>query len=153
MAAVDVIRENGTGATPPGDVGASTAPTWDEIVKLPEIQALPPDQLEAARHQYFLDVVAPVVQPQHLDGALLAFNTDTLPEGGAGGWKNVEPEKPSGWLAPTVNDSAGPFEKNQRFADPVRGYDGLFKNIEMGIQGGRRQMPQTVNDSYPVYVR
>ena len=147
MAQVDVIRENGTGAKPKEDVGESATPTWDEVVKLPEIQALSPDQLEAARHQYFLDVVAPVVHPQQMDGALLAFNIDTLSKGGTGGWRNVEPEEPS------VNDTAGPFPRNQRFADPVRHYDELFKNIEMGIQGGKRPVPRTVNDTYPVYVR
>jgi hypothetical protein len=54
-------------------------PTWDEVTKLPQMQALPFDQLEAARHQYFLDVVAPKVPTQDLDAARAAFDADTKP--------------------------------------------------------------------------
>lgn len=54
-------------------------PTWDAVVKLPEMQALPFDQREAARHQYFLDVVAPQIPTEHLDSARAAFDADTKP--------------------------------------------------------------------------
>lgn len=54
-------------------------PTWDEVIKLPEIQALPFEHREAARNQYFLDVVAPEVPTEQLDAARAAFDADTKP--------------------------------------------------------------------------
>lgn len=54
-----------------------------------------------------------------------------------GGWQNFQPQ------AQTVSDTTGPFPRNQRFADPVRNYDALFKNIE---QGQRIETPRPAPD-------
>lgn len=54
-------------------------PTWDVVLKMPEMQGMPSDQIEAARNQYFLDVVAPVVSTEQLQAARKAFDDDTMP--------------------------------------------------------------------------
>lgn len=54
-------------------------PTWDEVTRLPEMQRLKPDDLEAARNQYFADVVAPQVPTEQLPAARSAFDADTNP--------------------------------------------------------------------------
>lgn len=59
---------------------AKKPPTWSEVVKLPQMQRLSTDQLEAARNQYFSDVVAPVIQdPEQMKAARSAFDKDTAP--------------------------------------------------------------------------
>lgn len=66
-------------AAQPPQTTPKPPPTWDEVTKLPEIQALPFDQREGARNQYFLDVVAPQIPTEHLDAARAAFEADTKP--------------------------------------------------------------------------
>lgn len=67
---------------------------------------------------------------------VLGVRPEELKEGGTGGWRNVEP-LPQGRL---VSDTNGPFPQNQRFADPVRNYDALFRNVE---RGERVETPRT----------
>lgn len=47
--------------------------SWPEVVASPQYQALPPDQQETARAQYFDAVVAPRVPPEHLEEARQQF--------------------------------------------------------------------------------
>lgn len=54
-------------------------PTWDEVLRLPQMRHLSHDELEAARHQYFVDVVAPLVPTPDLPAARAAFDSDTAP--------------------------------------------------------------------------
>lgn len=51
--------------------------TWDSVASNPEYQKLPPDQQEAARQQYFQDVVAPQVPADHVDMARQQFDAST----------------------------------------------------------------------------
>lgn len=53
------------------------------------------------------------------------------------GWRAVDEPLPQGRL---VSDTTGPFPQNQRFADVVRNYDALFRNVE---HGGRVETPRT----------
>lgn len=55
------------------------APTWNEVLKMPEMQGLEHEQLEEARNQYFLEVVAPQVPTPDLKAAREAFDRDTAP--------------------------------------------------------------------------
>ena len=64
--------------------GVKTVPAgkpipWDEVVKLPEMRGLSSDELEQARNEYFLDVVAPQIQTEDLAVAREAFDADTKP--------------------------------------------------------------------------
>jgi hypothetical protein len=53
---------------------------WSEVVANPEYQALPDDQKEAARAQYFQEVVAPQVPADQLQAARAEFDADTGPK-------------------------------------------------------------------------
>jgi hypothetical protein len=72
-------------STPAGPAaGVKTVPAgkpipWDEVVKLPEMRGLSSDELEQARDQYFIDVVAPQVPTEELGAAREAFDADTKP--------------------------------------------------------------------------
>lgn len=57
---------------------------WSEVVANPEYQALPDDQKEVARAQYFQEVVAPQVSPDQVQAARAEFDADTGPKGAAG---------------------------------------------------------------------
>ncbi|MEW5709852.1 MAG: DEAD/DEAH box helicase family protein [Pseudomonadota bacterium] len=57
----------------------SPPPTWEEVLRHPSMQGLDDEQLEAARNQYFLDVVAPLVPTEQLRAAREAFDRDTKP--------------------------------------------------------------------------
>lgn len=50
---------------------------WAEVQQSPEFTALPPDQQEAARGQYFADVVAPQVKPADMETAKAQFDAST----------------------------------------------------------------------------
>lgn len=50
---------------------------WSEVVSDPVFQQLKPDQQEAARQQYFNDVVSPQVPQEHLGDAKKQFDADT----------------------------------------------------------------------------
>lgn len=50
---------------------------WAQVAASPQFQALPDDQKEAARQQYFRDVVAPQVPPDQLPVAQAQFNKAT----------------------------------------------------------------------------
>lgn len=60
---------------------------WSEVAGSDDFKALPPDQQDGARRQYFDDVVAPRVPAEHRDLAWDQFSTDTgvgrrsLPDG------------------------------------------------------------------------
>lgn len=54
--------------------------TWDKVQQNPEFQALPPDQKEAARQQYFATVIAPQVGPDNIDAARTQFDSQTGPK-------------------------------------------------------------------------
>lgn len=56
------------------------AKRWAEVVANPEYQALSPDQQEAARNQYFNDVVAPRVPKDQVDAARSQFDEQTGPK-------------------------------------------------------------------------
>lgn len=55
------------------------APTWAEVKNMPEMQSLGFEELEQARTQYFIDVVAPLVPTAELGAAREAFDRDTRP--------------------------------------------------------------------------
>jgi len=57
------------------------AKKWSEVVANPQYQALPDDQKEAARAQYFQEVVAPQVSPDQVQAARAEFDADTGPRG------------------------------------------------------------------------
>lgn len=57
---------------------------WSEVVANPEYQALPDDQKEAARAQYFQEVVAPQVSPDQVQAARAEFDADTGPKASKG---------------------------------------------------------------------
>lgn len=59
---------------------ADTAASWQEVTQHPEYQALPPDQQEAARNQYFNQVVYPQVPDQYKDTAKAQFDAQTAPK-------------------------------------------------------------------------
>jgi hypothetical protein len=50
---------------------------WSAVASSPEYQALSPDQQDAARSQYFDQVVAPQVQPNQLSAARQQFDAQT----------------------------------------------------------------------------
>lgn len=54
--------------------------TWNEVTNSPEYQALPPEAKEAARQQYFNEVVAPRVPEEHRSIAKSQFDQDTRVE-------------------------------------------------------------------------
>lgn len=58
---------------------ATQPPTWAEVLRMPEMKRLSSTDLEAARNQYFLDVVAPQVPTPQLQAARSAFDSDTKP--------------------------------------------------------------------------
>ena len=58
------------------------AKPWAAVASDPAYQSLPPDQQEAARQQYFSDVVAPQVPPEKLDYVRQQFDTNTKPKTG-----------------------------------------------------------------------
>jgi len=54
------------------------APTWDEVAQNPDFQKLPEDQKNAARDQYFKDVVEPRIKNKdQIAEVRKAFDTDT----------------------------------------------------------------------------
>lgn len=53
--------------------------TWNEVLQHPSFQNLTSDQREAARNQYFRDVVAPQIPTEHLQQARAQFDADTAP--------------------------------------------------------------------------
>lgn len=53
------------------------AKKWSEVANSPEFMALAPEQKEAARSQYFDQVVAPQVPPAQLQAARQQFDADT----------------------------------------------------------------------------
>lgn len=53
--------------------------TWSEVSSSDAFTSLPPDQQEAARHQYFSQVVAPQVPADDLQTAWSQFNAQTAP--------------------------------------------------------------------------
>ncbi|HXC41313.1 MAG TPA: lytic transglycosylase domain-containing protein, partial [Burkholderiales bacterium] len=67
------------GGGPVQNGAAKNVPTWDEVRNLPDMQGLNSEQLEQARNQYFLDVVAPQVPTDQLKAARTAFDSDTAP--------------------------------------------------------------------------
>lgn len=52
---------------------------WDDVAAKPEFKSLPPEQQEAARNQYFQEVVAPQVPQQYISAAKQQFDEDTGP--------------------------------------------------------------------------
>jgi len=94
---LDLIRDGGTrglrqeaDAPPEQQAGASVPsspvgsprrkpPTWNEVLEMPEMRTLPSDQLEAARNQYFADVIMPAVPTAHSDAARAAFDAASKP--------------------------------------------------------------------------
>ncbi len=52
---------------------------WREVAQHPEFKALSPDQQEAARNQYFSEVVAPNVPTEDIASVRVAFDSDTKP--------------------------------------------------------------------------
>ena len=71
------IESQGGDLEPPKP--AQKAATWEEVVRRAEARGLSSDQLEAARNQYFLDVVAPHVPTEQLRAVRAAFDADTAP--------------------------------------------------------------------------
>ncbi len=63
----------------PAPKAAQRPMTWDEVLRHQDMQGLSSDRLEAARNQYFLDVVAPHVPTEHLRAERAAFDADTAP--------------------------------------------------------------------------
>src|SRR5438552_4736277 len=55
------------------------AKAWSDVAASPEFQSLGSDQQEAARVQYFRDVVAPQVSSRDIDAAFAQFNDSTKP--------------------------------------------------------------------------
>jgi hypothetical protein len=53
---------------------------WSEVAASPQFQALPPDQQEQARSQYFDTVVAPQVPQADIETVRTQFNTATKPK-------------------------------------------------------------------------
>ncbi|HWQ39162.1 MAG TPA: strawberry notch C-terminal domain-containing protein, partial [Burkholderiales bacterium] len=79
-AALGEVPGQASGAAPQAAPrGRSKPPTWDEVLRRPEMQRLSADEIEAARNQYFLDVVAPLVPTEQLKAAREAFDADTKP--------------------------------------------------------------------------
>lgn len=54
------------------------AKPWSDVAQSPAFQALPYDQQEAARQQYFSQVVQPQVPPEQLQGAKSQFDSQTF---------------------------------------------------------------------------
>lgn len=67
------FNEDGTPAT------TKPPPTWDEVIRMPEMRGLRNEQIEQARIQYFRDIVAPQVPTDQLHAARAAFDSDTAP--------------------------------------------------------------------------
>ncbi|WP_148661727.1 hypothetical protein [Roseateles chitosanitabidus] len=63
---------------------------WNEVIQKPEFKALSPEDQEAARAQYFNEVVAPQVPKEHIDVARSQFDG----EYGIGGSKVQAPTAP-----------------------------------------------------------
>lgn len=57
--------------------------TWDSVASNPAYQALPQEQKDAARQQYFNDVVAPQIPKEHLDIAKKQFDAYSTPKSSA----------------------------------------------------------------------
>lgn len=57
--------------------------TWDSVASNPAYQALPQEQKDAARQQYFNDVVAPQIPQEHLDIARKQFDSYSTPKSNA----------------------------------------------------------------------
>ena len=55
------------------------AKKWAEVAQSPEYQALPYEDKEGARTQYFHDVVAPQVPAEEQDAAWSQFDSDSRP--------------------------------------------------------------------------
>lgn len=69
------------------------------------------------------------IRPEEMVGVVPV--ADAFPKGGYGGWQEVSDQPP---VARTVNDTTGPFQRNQWVGDTVRNYDALFKNVEHGAR-------------------
>jgi len=53
---------------------------WSEVEQSKEFQTLPVDQKEAARNQYFSEIIAPEIPEEHRASAKSQFDADTAPK-------------------------------------------------------------------------
>lgn len=73
------------------------AKKWSEVIQSPEYQALPDQEKEAARNQYFEQVVTPqLTDPNELTAARSQFDQMYGPKKSAAPAKTVQPAAPSG---------------------------------------------------------
>jgi hypothetical protein len=148
--------------------GEGKTPTWDEVVKLPEMQALKGDDLEAARLQYFVDVVAPQVPTEQLSAARAAFDADTKPgplnraltfmgealeevkQGTAATWAQRGIAKVDKILTrerPTESQAPENAPYNRPFMERVRGYMAQGLDSASADARARRDVAGGVDDS------
>jgi hypothetical protein len=96
---------------------------WSEVASSPQFQALPAPEKEAARQQYFAEVVAPQVPPEEVENVKSQFDADT---------KIAEPQQPS------PVDGANQVRKVDQFAEKVRRKEALRR--------GPHDMPADENE-------
>lgn len=101
------------------------AKPWSEVAASPQFQALSADQQDAARSQYFDQVVAPQLKPDQVDAARSQFDQQTAikPQGGAGSEFMRQ-------LGLTARDAI-----NGATALPAMVGDALNAGVNLGIRG------------------
>lgn len=117
------------------------AKPWADVANSPQYQALPPDQQEAARNQYFSQVVAPQVSPDQIPIAKSQFDASTavnpiyqrnstyaLPAPADGYQTKLSPEDEAKFQQ-WVKDKNVPFDPSPKADYDMRGfYQGMQNN-------------------------
>jgi hypothetical protein len=153
------------------------ATPWAQVANSPQYKALPPDQQEAARQQYFAQVVAPQVPPDQQQAAKAQFDAQTSArapratdaQAGVGQWVDSKGQPQTG------ADPTGTFSENfdagvgKSFVDTGRGLQQLYAaaadyvaprqqgigNLVSGQDNSRsadvqRQIDEQANVDYPL---
>ncbi len=105
---------------------------WSEVASSPEYQALPPDQKDAARQQYFQQVVAPKVPPEHLEVAKQQFDA-------------ANSVKPSGFFDRFGDDLS---KRGQNMSDISAQYSADQKSLPRATLAEMGQMGAGVGDFF-----
>lgn len=107
------------------------AKPWSEVAASPEYQALPPDQQEMARQQYFADVVAPQVPQQYLQTARSQFDSATGSKNTGAVQQNEAPSP--GWLdrlrLPANDPNSVENTVRREFGAPAVGANPEFEKV------------------------